>query len=125
MIQDSTGTDNMHDPPWNQMENNDDESTCVPNEEGSEEDDDSILSIESLNEVAIHHNTDGFEPTIGVTDTTNTTTTTVRDDNDTSVAAKENIPEEEGIASDTMTAGVHIPGEDMKEDSSFTARVIM
>eukprot|EP00957_Ditylum_brightwellii_P097962 7461784-Ditylum_brightwellii.AAC.1 len=61
--QDSTGMENMHDPPPEQMGNNDDDSTYTPNEEGSEKDDDSILSVESLNEVAIHHNTDDFEPT--------------------------------------------------------------
>eukprot|EP00957_Ditylum_brightwellii_P160913 12251006-Ditylum_brightwellii.AAC.1 len=119
VIQDSTGTENMHDPPPEQMENNDDDSTYVPNEEGSEEDDDSIPSIESLNEVAIRHNTDDFEPTTVITDTTDTTTTATRDNNDIIVAAEENIPEEE-IDSDTMTAGVHIPGEDINEDSSFT-----
>eukprot|EP00957_Ditylum_brightwellii_P188970 14385532-Ditylum_brightwellii.AAC.1 len=49
-IQDSTGMENMHDPPPEQMGNDDDESTYVLNEEGSEKDDDSIPSIESLNE---------------------------------------------------------------------------
>eukprot|EP00957_Ditylum_brightwellii_P075092 5705668-Ditylum_brightwellii.AAC.1 len=62
-IQDSTGTENMHNPPPEQMGNDDDDSTYVPNEEGSEKDDDSIPSIEILNEVAICHNTDDFEPT--------------------------------------------------------------
>eukprot|EP00957_Ditylum_brightwellii_P136667 10422235-Ditylum_brightwellii.AAC.2 len=103
----------MHDPPPEQTENDDDDSTCVPNKEGSEKDDDSIPSIKSLNDVAIYHNTDDFEPPGNATDTIDTTTTII--------AAEENNPEEERSASDTMTAGVYAPSEDTDEDDSFTA----
>eukprot|EP00957_Ditylum_brightwellii_P093804 7143171-Ditylum_brightwellii.AAC.1 len=47
------------------MENDDedDDSTYVPNEEGSEKDDSaSIPSIDSLQEAPICHNIDDFEP---------------------------------------------------------------
>eukprot|EP00957_Ditylum_brightwellii_P187478 14277619-Ditylum_brightwellii.AAC.1 len=94
----------------------------MPNEEGSEEDGHSIPSIESLNEVAIHHNTDDFEPSADITDTTTAATS---GDNETSVATEESLPEEEGSADDTMTAGVYTPDEDINEDSSFTTGVIM
>eukprot|EP00957_Ditylum_brightwellii_P182928 13934246-Ditylum_brightwellii.AAC.1 len=102
MIRDSTGTENMHDPPPEQSENNDDDSTFLPNEEGSEEDDSSIPFIESLNEVAIRHNTDDFEPSAHVNDTTTTTTS---GNNENSIAPEENLPEEEENAGDTITAG--------------------
>eukprot|EP00957_Ditylum_brightwellii_P125997 9606317-Ditylum_brightwellii.AAC.1 len=92
VIKDCTGTESMHDPPLEQMENDDNDSTYVPNEEGSEKDDDSIPSIDSLNEVAIYHNTDNFEP---FTDTTDTTTTAIVDDDDIIVTVEENIPEDE------------------------------
>eukprot|EP00957_Ditylum_brightwellii_P021338 1609540-Ditylum_brightwellii.AAC.1 len=119
-IQDSTGTENMHDPPPNKWGIMMIIPHMCPIKKALKKDDDSIPSIESLNEVAIRHNTDDFEPTADVTDTADTTTTTTRDDNDTSVTAEENIPEGEGIASDTMTAGVYTPDEDTNEDSSFT-----
>eukprot|EP00957_Ditylum_brightwellii_P154222 11736781-Ditylum_brightwellii.AAC.1 len=73
----------MIDPPPEQMEDEDedDHSTYVPNEEGSEKDTDdtSILSIESLQDAPIHHNINNFEL---LTNTTDTTTTTYAENDD-------------------------------------------
>eukprot|EP00957_Ditylum_brightwellii_P201846 15327504-Ditylum_brightwellii.AAC.1 len=81
----------MHYPPLEQMENNDNDFTYVPNKEGSEKDDNSIPSIDSLKEMPICHDTDDFEPLTKITDTT---TTTIVDDDDINITAEENTPED-------------------------------
>eukprot|EP00957_Ditylum_brightwellii_P159479 12139862-Ditylum_brightwellii.AAC.1 len=111
----------MHDPLPEQMENNDDDSTHVPNGEGFEKDDYCISSIDSLNKVTICHSADDFEP---LTEITDTTTTAIVDGDDIIVAAGENIPEDE-IDGDTLTTGVTIQEEDENDDSAFTAGVIV
>eukprot|EP00957_Ditylum_brightwellii_P135851 10362169-Ditylum_brightwellii.AAC.2 len=99
-------------------------STYVPNEEGSEKDGDSIPSIDSLQEVPIHHNTDDFEP---LTDITGTADNDIVDDDDINSTVEENTPEVE-IDGNILTAGANIP-EEVEEDEDngnvFTTGVIV
>eukprot|EP00957_Ditylum_brightwellii_P005665 431920-Ditylum_brightwellii.AAC.1 len=91
----------MHDPPLEQMEDDDEDndSTCVPDEEDSEKDTDdtSILSIDSLQDAPICHNVSNSEPLTNTTDTTADTTHVGNDDND--FTAGVNIQEEEDESS--------------------------
>eukprot|EP00957_Ditylum_brightwellii_P178392 13587994-Ditylum_brightwellii.AAC.1 len=120
VIKDCIGTENMHDPPLEQMENDDDDSTYVPNEEGSEKDDDNIPSIDSLMEMPIHHNPDDFELHSVPTDTT--TTTTIVDDDNNNIASDDILPEDD-IDENTSITGVSLQEEDENDDSSFTTGV--
>eukprot|EP00957_Ditylum_brightwellii_P195581 14902697-Ditylum_brightwellii.AAC.1 len=116
VIKDCTGTKNMHDPPLEQMENNDDDSTYVPNEDVSEKDDNSIPSIDSLTEMPIHHNPDDFEPRSVPTDA-------IVDDDDNNITSEEIVPEDD-IDDNTSTARVSLQEEDENDYSAFTAGVI-
>eukprot|EP00957_Ditylum_brightwellii_P142496 10856310-Ditylum_brightwellii.AAC.1 len=108
------------------MENSDkdNDSTYVPNEEGSEKGDDSIPSIDSLQEIPIHHDANYFEPITEITDTTNNANV---DDVDNNVTMGENSPEYE-VDDNTVTAGVTVPDEGEKDEDNnndFTPGVIV
>eukprot|EP00957_Ditylum_brightwellii_P209861 15363578-Ditylum_brightwellii.AAC.1 len=116
----------MRGPPTEQVENadEDDDSTYVSNEEGSEKDNDSIPSISSLQEVPIHHNTDDFETLTEITDVANNTNV---DDVGNNVTTGENIPEDE-IDDNTFTTGVSVPDdveEEEDDDNALTTGVIV
>eukprot|EP00957_Ditylum_brightwellii_P187360 14269889-Ditylum_brightwellii.AAC.1 len=81
----------------------DDNSTYVSNKKGSEKDDVSIPSIDSLTEMPIHHNPDEFELHFVPTDTT--TNTNIVDDDDNNNIASEDIISEDDINENASTAG--------------------
>eukprot|EP00957_Ditylum_brightwellii_P032994 2501574-Ditylum_brightwellii.AAC.1 len=117
VIKDYTGTENMHDPVLEQIENDDenDDSTYVPDEEDSKKDDDaSIPSIDSVQEAPICHDIDNFEPLITTTDTTDNTH--VEDDKN-NVTVGVNTQEEEDD-DNAFTVGVTIQNEEDESSSS-------